>query len=72
MGIPGPPEEIRSLFLNGLLPLEILVFLLSIPNRPVLFWASKAEPIPAWGRLELIILVWNGGRVEPIVPPMPG
>lgn len=70
IGNPGPPEEIRSLFLNGLPPLEILVFLLSIPNRPVLFWASKADPIPAWPKLELI-LVWNGGRLEPIVPPMP-
>ena len=68
--IPGPPEENTSLLLNGLLPLVLLVVLFSMPNKPELFWVSIADTIPVWPRVELI-LVWNGGMLDPMVPPIP-
>lgn len=44
--IPGPPDEYKSLVLNGLFPPGLLGGLQSSPNRPELLWVSKAEPIP--------------------------
>lgn len=70
MWIPGPAEETTSEFLTVVLPLMLPVVLLSTPNRPELFWVSIAGPNPVWPRVELI-LVWNGGKLDPNVPPTP-
>lgn len=68
--IPGPPEETTSEFLTVLLPVVLPGLLFSTPNRPELFWVSRAGAIPVWPRAELI-LVWNGGKLDPNVPPTP-
>lgn len=68
--IPGPPDENGSLVLKVLLPLMLVAVLFSTPNRPELFWVSIAGLIPVWPRLEVIV-VWNGGRPDPMVPPIP-
>lgn len=69
--IPMPPEENGSLLLKGLLPLVLLMVLLSTPKWLELFWVSIAGLIPVWNR-EVPILVWKGGILDPMVPPIPG